>query len=159
MRADWAANYVNYKRAKDYIEDKADVPTFKEFIAQECNKVERFYTQKLGLVKTQSDELSKLVGGQDRSISALVKVSWSHTEDLRGLYDYCRLCSEGIRKSLKKYDKCNKEAKPDLQKTYLTTLKTQYPFFQYKDSLKARCRIPLFMMRSRIICWARSHAE
>ena len=27
------------QRAKDQIEAKADVPTFKEFIVQECNKV------------------------------------------------------------------------------------------------------------------------
>jgi len=138
MRADWAANYVNYKRAKDQIEDKADVPTFKEFIVAECNKVERFYAAKLEEVKLQSAELEKFMSSKSSAgtVGAIVKVSWEHTEDLRGLYDYCRLCAEGIRKSLKKYDKTFKTANPELQKVYLETLKTQYVFFNYKSNLK-----------------------
>ncbi len=51
-------------------------------------------------------------------------------------YDYCRLCSEGIRKSLKKYDKVNKAMSPGLQKGYLDSIKTQFQFFMYRDNLK-----------------------
>mmetsp|Transcript_20680 Transcript_20680/g.40172 ORF Transcript_20680/g.40172 Transcript_20680/m.40172 type:complete len:461 (-) Transcript_20680:1458-2840(-) len=135
MRQDWAANYVNYKRAKDQIKAKADVPTYKEFIENECAKVERFYNQKMAEVEKQSAQLTQMMSDKKTShssVSALVKVSWTHTEDLRGLYDFCKLCSEGIRKSLKKYDKVLKK---ELQKGYFENLKTNYAFFRYRDNL------------------------
>lgn len=46
------------------------------------------------------------------------------------------LCScggaEGIRKSLKKYDKVFKAKDPKLQIDYMETLKKQYQFFHYR---------------------------
>ena len=137
MRQDWAANYVNYKRAKDHIKGKCDVPTYKEFIENECAKAERFYALKLEELTRQSGQLTTMMSDKSAKntqsmVSVFVKASWEHTQDLRGLYDFCKLCAEGIRKSLKKYDKVLKK---DLQTTYLQSLRTKYVFFKFRDTL------------------------
>ena len=135
-RPDWAANYVNYKRAKDQITAAADVMAYKAFIQEECAKVQRFYRAKLEEIEAESSALSISMSQGNSQVSGLVKRSWNHTEDLRGLYDYGRLNFEGIRKALKKYDKVMKHLKPELQTKYFEQIKKEYSFFGYRDELK-----------------------
>jgi len=135
-RPDWAANYVNYKRAKDQITAAADVLAYKAFIQEECGKVQRFYRSKLEAIEAEGSALSILMSQGNSQVAGLVKRSWNHTEDLRGLYDYGRLNYEGIRKALKKYDKVMKHLNPELQTKYLEQLKTEYSFFAYREELK-----------------------
>jgi len=137
-RADWAANYVNYKRAKDKIKDRVDVPTFKGFIAEECSKVERFYQTKFEEIEQESEQLTVMMSQKSSQVAGLVKRSWNHTEDVRGLYDFGRLNYEGIRKSLKKYDKVMKTKDQVLQKVYFEELKKQYTFFNFRTDEKVK---------------------
>ena len=102
------------QRAKDQIKS-CDVKAYKTFIQEECSKVERFYRSKLEDIETEGNELAVLMAQSSSQVSGLVKRSWNHTEELRGLYDYGRLNHEGIRKALKKYDKVMKYLKPELQ--------------------------------------------
>eukprot|EP00802_Teleaulax_amphioxeia_P000832 Tamp_00833.p1 GENE.Tamp_00833~~Tamp_00833.p1 ORF type:complete len:1007 (+),score=271.07 Tamp_00833:253-3273(+) len=134
-RSDWAANYVNYQRAKDQIKT-CDVKAYKNFIHEECAKVERFYRSKLEDIETEGNELSVLMAQSSSQVSGLVKRSWNHTEELRGLYDYGRLNFEGIRKALKKYDKVMKHLKPELQNVFFEQIKKEYNFFKFRDELK-----------------------
>mmetsp|Transcript_22465 Transcript_22465/g.53899 ORF Transcript_22465/g.53899 Transcript_22465/m.53899 type:complete len:971 (+) Transcript_22465:80-2992(+) len=134
-RSDWASHYVNYKRAKKHIKSSADATTYKGFITEECIKVEKFYLQKVEELKADSVTLTTGMSQGGASVAGLVKRSWNHTEDLRGLYDFGRLNWEGIRKSLKKYDKVM-QGGSTLQTVYFQQLKTQYQFFAFRDDLK-----------------------
>ena len=135
MRSDWAAHYVNYQRAKEHIKD-SDVKAYKIVIQEECAKVERFFRAKLEDIEAESAALNVLMSESKSQVSGLVKRSWNHTEDLRGLYDYGRLNHEGIRKALKKYDKVRKQLQPELQTKYFEQLKKEYSFFNFRDELK-----------------------
>lgn len=134
-RADWAAHYVNYKRAKARIKEKADVPQYKTFIMEECNRVESFYRIMVEELKRESEALKALMN-QSGSVEMMVNRSWKHTEDLGDLYDFGRLNHDGVRKSLKKYDKTFLTQQPKLQSQYLEELKTQYKFFSFREDLK-----------------------
>jgi len=107
-------------------------------------QVEKFYLQKTEELKQESAMLESvnLAGGKNVAeslaspVAGLVKRSWNHTEDLRGLYDFGRLNWEGIRKSLKKYDKVL-DTKPQLQEVYFAQLRQQYQFFAFREELKS----------------------
>jgi hypothetical protein len=69
-------------------------------------------------------------------VEMMVNRSWKHTQDLGDLYDFGRLNHDGVRKSLKKYDKTFAADRPNLQAQYFEELKKQYKFFNFREDLK-----------------------
>ncbi|KAJ1480087.1 hypothetical protein T484DRAFT_1811926, partial [Baffinella frigidus] len=124
---------------------------------EDLQTVEKFYLQKVEELKADSVTLTT---GMSQGGASVPETHWVATcpvlsaewgekfylqkvEELKadsvtlttGMYDFGRLNWEGIRKSLKKYDKVM-QGGSTLQTVYFQQLKTQYQFFAFRDDLK-----------------------
>jgi len=156
----WEKYYVEYKALKKLIKvcdlypTKEDIGYFQQRIAQDIQKITRFYTGQVKLYKAQFSHLKKIAERQNISSHQASETEWVDfqvtarrlIDNLRALKDYGVLNSEGLRKIVKKYDKrCRGEGE---KMTEAFVLELNQQSFHRQDDLQTLANeVTLFILR------------
>jgi SPX domain protein involved in polyphosphate accumulation len=156
----WEKYYVEYKALKKLIKvcnlypTKEDIGYFQLRIAQDIQKITRFYEGQVKLYRAQFNHLKKIAERQNISSRQASPTEWVDyqitsrrlIDNLRALKDYGVINSEGLRKIVKKYDKRCKPEAERMTEAFVLEL-NQQSFHRQDDLQKLANEVTLFILR------------
>jgi len=156
----WEKYYVEYKALKKLIKvcdlypTKEDIGYFQQRIAQDIQKITRFYILQVKLYRAQFNHLKKIAERQNISTHRAAETEWVDfqitsrrlIDNLRALKDYGVINSEGLRKIVKKYDKRCRGEGEKMTEAFVLEL-NQQSFHRQEHLQQLANEVTLFILR------------